>query len=132
MRDPNRIDRICNELKELWHKCPDMRFHQLISAVMHNDDDYKIYSLEGMPSYTFDYFYKEDEETEYKIMTFQDTTENKIKKLKSFIEMFNETLFSLEEKKKAGTYDDYDRRHSIAIKKQLKVWNIKLGLLNGK
>ena len=30
MRDPNRIDKFCNELAELWHKVPDWRFGQLM------------------------------------------------------------------------------------------------------
>ena len=34
MRDPNRIDKFCNELKLLWHKVPDWRFGQLMSNVL--------------------------------------------------------------------------------------------------
>ena len=30
MRDPNRIDKFCDELKVLWHKVPDWRFGQLM------------------------------------------------------------------------------------------------------
>lgn len=30
MRDPNRIDKFCDELAELWHKVPDWRFGQLM------------------------------------------------------------------------------------------------------
>lgn len=30
MRDPNRIDKFCNELAKLWHKVPDWRFGQLM------------------------------------------------------------------------------------------------------
>ena len=30
MRDPNRIDKFCNELAELWRKVPDWRFGQLM------------------------------------------------------------------------------------------------------
>jgi len=30
MRDPNRIDKFCDELAELWHKVPDWRFGQFI------------------------------------------------------------------------------------------------------
>ena len=30
MRDPNRIDKFCNELKTIWHKVPDWRFGQLM------------------------------------------------------------------------------------------------------
>lgn len=34
MRDPNRIDKFCDELNRLWHKVPDWRFGQLISNVL--------------------------------------------------------------------------------------------------
>ena len=34
MRDPNRIDRFCNELNRMWHMVPDWRFGQLISNVL--------------------------------------------------------------------------------------------------
>jgi len=30
MRDPNRIDKFCDELAKLWHKVPDWRFGQLM------------------------------------------------------------------------------------------------------
>lgn len=30
MRDPNRIDKFCNELAKLWHKFPDWRFGQFV------------------------------------------------------------------------------------------------------
>ena len=30
MRDPNRIDKFCDELKTIWHKVPDWRFGQLM------------------------------------------------------------------------------------------------------
>lgn len=33
MRDPDRIDKFCAELAELWHKVPDWRFGQLIVNV---------------------------------------------------------------------------------------------------
>ena len=33
MRDPNRIDKFCDELKALWHQVPDWRFAQLISNI---------------------------------------------------------------------------------------------------
>lgn len=31
MRDPERIDIICDELKKAWHKYPDQRFGQFMS-----------------------------------------------------------------------------------------------------
>ncbi len=31
MRDPTRIDKFCDTLKELWHRVPDWRFGQLMS-----------------------------------------------------------------------------------------------------
>lgn len=33
MRDPERIDEFCDELKRMWHKVPDWRFGQLILNV---------------------------------------------------------------------------------------------------
>lgn len=30
MRDPNRIDKFCDELKTIWHQVPDWRFGQLM------------------------------------------------------------------------------------------------------
>ena len=33
MRDPNRIDYYCNELSELWHKVPDLRFTQFMESI---------------------------------------------------------------------------------------------------
>lgn len=34
MRDPNRIDEFCDELKKMWHQVPDWRFGQLISNAL--------------------------------------------------------------------------------------------------
>lgn len=34
MRDPNRIQKFCNELADLWRKVPDWRFGQFISNVL--------------------------------------------------------------------------------------------------
>lgn len=34
MRNPERIDKFCDELKLLWHKVPDWRFGQLMSNVL--------------------------------------------------------------------------------------------------
>jgi len=34
MRNPDRIDKFCNELAEVWKKVPDWRFGQLISKVL--------------------------------------------------------------------------------------------------
>ena len=34
MRDPNRIDKFCDELKTIWHQVPDWRFGQLIYNLM--------------------------------------------------------------------------------------------------
>lgn len=51
MRDPNRIDKFCDELKELWHKTPDMRFGQFMSNVL----------SEVCSSTNKDIFYIEDE-----------------------------------------------------------------------
>lgn len=34
IRNPDRIDKFCNELAKLWHKVPDWRFGQLMSNVL--------------------------------------------------------------------------------------------------
>lgn len=34
MRDPNRIDKYCDELKAIWHSVPDWRFGQLMSNML--------------------------------------------------------------------------------------------------
>ena len=49
MRDPNRIDKFCNELAEIWKtNCPDWRFGQFMINVLS--------SCDGDP-----WFYEEDE-----------------------------------------------------------------------
>ncbi len=118
MRNPERIDRICEKFRQLWQRSPDMRFHQLITAFMFEDN-----------RFTEDYFYVEDEETEYKIMTYKDSTENKINKLKTFIEMFQKTLETLDEKKEDGTFDDCDSWHKAAVNVQLEAWYKELASL---
>jgi len=52
MRDPNRIDKFCNELAELWHKVPDWRFGQFM---VNMDQIIHIY-------YDKDMFYIEDDD----------------------------------------------------------------------
>ena len=49
MRDSNRIDKFCDELKTIWHQVPDWRFGQLMLNFFSNIDS------------TFG-FYVEDEE----------------------------------------------------------------------
>ena len=51
MRDPKRIDKFCDLLKELWKRVPDWRFGQLISNLGRQ--------LEWTPG---GFFYVEDEE----------------------------------------------------------------------
>ena len=51
MRDPNRIDKFCDELKTIWHQVPDWRFGQLMSNVL------SAFQAEKMR----DIFYPEDE-----------------------------------------------------------------------
>jgi hypothetical protein len=52
MRDPNRIDRFCDELKTIWHQVPDWRFGQLIVNLC----------LAYKNEHSNDPFYVEDEE----------------------------------------------------------------------
>ena len=51
MRDPKRIDKCCDLLKEIWKRVPDWRFGQLISNLGRQ--------LEWTPG---GFFYAEDEE----------------------------------------------------------------------
>lgn len=51
MRDPERIDKYCAELAEIWHKVPDWRFGQLMINVL----------SQYMSEYESDAFYIEDE-----------------------------------------------------------------------
>lgn len=51
MRDPKRIDKFCDLLKEIWKRVPDWRFGQLISNLGRQ--------LEWTPG---GFFYMEDEE----------------------------------------------------------------------
>jgi hypothetical protein len=39
VRDPDRIDKICDKLKEYWHRAPDWRLGQIISNSTDPDDD---------------------------------------------------------------------------------------------
>ena len=53
MRDPNRIDKFCDELKTIWHKVPDWRFGQFIMNLF---TDYKLKHS------AVEWFYAEDDE----------------------------------------------------------------------
>ena len=57
MRDPERIDRMVEKLRTLWHRHPDQRLGQLI-------ENYVIPSGEMRGASTAWLFYTEDEETE--------------------------------------------------------------------
>lgn len=40
MRDPERIDRICELLRQTWHTVPDLRLGQLVVNLLGNDPFY--------------------------------------------------------------------------------------------
>ena len=42
MRDPNRIDRVLQEISTIWHKCPDLRLGQLIGNVLEGPNLYYV------------------------------------------------------------------------------------------
>lgn len=42
MRDPERIDKFIDLLREIWHKHPDMRFSQLIGNALGFGDNYYV------------------------------------------------------------------------------------------
>jgi uncharacterized protein YihD (DUF1040 family) len=46
MRDPNRIDRICELLKKEWHKYPDLRLMQLLINAAKTRDEPKLFHME--------------------------------------------------------------------------------------
>ena len=52
MRDPNRIDKFCDELAEVWRKVPDLRLAQLMYTLMNTWEVRRSSSA----------FYAEDEE----------------------------------------------------------------------
>lgn len=66
MRDPKRIDKFCDLLKEIWKRVPDWRFGQLISNLGRQ--------FEWTPG---GFFYAEDEE-------FMDTLEGILAKLNRY------------------------------------------------
>jgi hypothetical protein len=57
MREINRIDRMCEKLREIWHESPDERLGQLI-------ENWIILSGNMRGKNTCWLFYKEDDETE--------------------------------------------------------------------
>ena len=52
MRDPDRIDKFCKELAQLWHKVPDWRFGQFMVNMDHISHIH----------YNKDMFYVEDDD----------------------------------------------------------------------
>lgn len=46
MREKERIERICNTLKELWLENPDWRFGQLLINYALAKDNYSVWSIE--------------------------------------------------------------------------------------
>ena len=65
MRDPNRIDKFCDELKTIWHKVPDWRFGQFMVNMdqiihIHYDKDMFYIEDDDMLEIMKDYF-KEQE-----------------------------------------------------------------------
>ena len=46
MRNPNRIDKFCDELKTIWNQVPDWRFGQLISNITANFDGASLFYME--------------------------------------------------------------------------------------
>ena len=62
MRDPQRIDKVLQELKKVWEQCPDLRLGQLICNVVQDPalyyvEDYELvdalkqfYKVEDQPN----------------------------------------------------------------------------------
>ena len=56
MRDPNRIDKFCDELKTIWHQVPDWRFGQFIlnmERACHIDTGKDVFYLEDDDFFKF-------------------------------------------------------------------------------
>ncbi|HET9893200.1 MAG TPA: hypothetical protein VFQ42_22170 [Mycobacterium sp.] len=45
-RDPARIDRMCDLLRQLWHKHPDQRMGQLVANVTDFNDFAQLFNIE--------------------------------------------------------------------------------------
>ena len=62
MRDPNRIDKFCDELKTAWHQVPDWRFGQfmwnIISACQNQGKDAFYMEDDEMLEFFKEYFEK--------------------------------------------------------------------------
>lgn len=63
MRDPNRIDKFCDELKEIWRQVPDWRFGQFMVNMdqiihIHYDKDMFYIEDDDMLEIMKDYFKK--------------------------------------------------------------------------
>lgn len=61
MRDPNRIDKFCDELKTIWHQVPDWRFGQFMVNMdqiihIHYDKDMFYIEDDNMLEIMKDYF----------------------------------------------------------------------------
>lgn len=63
MRDPERIDRMCEKLATTWKECPDLRLCQLVSIVAFLASE--------------DAFYVEDDVFEEKLEKFREIRRNK-------------------------------------------------------
>ena len=48
MRDPERIDRILEEFRQLWHEGPDQRFCQLVENILGCNRTQCIYQIEDL------------------------------------------------------------------------------------
>jgi hypothetical protein len=46
MRDPKRIDRMINKLRQVWHSSPDQRLGQLVCNLIAHDEKSNVYQIE--------------------------------------------------------------------------------------
>lgn len=63
MRDPERIDKICDLLKEAWKKVPDQRLGQLLINYVFGRNPVH-------PKFDAYIFFKEDDETQVRLEDF--------------------------------------------------------------
>ena len=63
MRNPERIDKFCNELAKIWkEKCPDSRFGQLMVNVLNSFEKDPFFYEEDETLKEFKKFFKIEEE----------------------------------------------------------------------
>lgn len=61
MRDPDRIDRILDKIRDVWHKYPELRLGQLMYVVYRGPRDFLIHEEDDNLERAIDEFIRNDE-----------------------------------------------------------------------